>query len=1205
MSKFIEIQSSILSLGPGEYQRLCSTYAIQKYNLNNMHDIGSKEGTNKTTIGIPDSYSVDDNGKYILLMYGTVEKKSVSKLTTDIIDAANGKKTGLIKKQIKEIICFHTNTNIKPGEYNKLVNLIPDIKITLIDIDSLAHDIDENYHNIANDYLNIPIDTNQISDINTFIERYDKNSINAPLNIDFVYRKDKDTIYKNALDSKMTIVTGKPGTGKTKISLEVLKELEKNENYSSLCIRINGLELYNDIKTAIKNDKNYIIFFDDINNLNGLMSVVDLIVTNKNENIKILATVRDYLLDEVLKKLNLLIEPSVCILNKMNDSEIINILENTYNVKNKEWQQKILKISNGNPRLAIMSFISVRDGKIDSLNSVYDIFKNYYDNVINYKKLSDYEIKVLFYIALLSPISTSNEIVSNYLKELEIFNIETFKKLRDMELIDYFNDDALKICDQNFSNYLVYKYLIIDKTINISNLLKQVYPNFINKFINVINMINEQFYDANTLNYITQEIDTVWNEEPYNSDWKFVDYFHNVNVSKALLKIKNKIESYAKEEMPEEIKYKNNAYLSDNLLSLISDFKDTEYLKLSFELLLSYLEKRPSLYNEICKSIKDYWLITNPYPDFLLETEIINVLFSKYKTTTIIKMREIYKILLEQSLLYCLELEFHISKQGNTPRTINFITIKLQENDKIFSFRKHLYDIVFQLCNEDETNYNILLNESIWFYDEDQKAILENDIKYLDEKFFVTWDNISIIQGKILFLLKEKCQKLNIEPPTSLEKYKECPEFLIINMFEKYDYDEKNDELLCYLENKSQDCYNTIFLILKKVEEYNINVDSWKIHNSLDLLFKQVLEKDTTLFEEIFILYLESDCPFTNGLFFIRNLVDKNILEKTLDNIIKSSTSKKHYLLSCILNNYYDEKYMLVVKDFIKNQKTMNKYTLSIEAIFEYSKYNEDLLENYTKDILTENDFGLYSSFTNSFVDKEFVETIYNAFDNKKTLEELYLKSIKCHSDYNGNMGFLLCINNYDFLNKILETESYDHTGKIRNIVKSIWKHAKHKDIISYNYDKIVESNFGYLRLHRLFDFDNEENIKKNQLEWFKEKILEIKEDKDKIYYLFYVIGDKENCLKKELILFLLDNTSNIEIFKQISFFSHSESWSGSRIPNIERKIEFIQSILSEIKAKNDLIYMEHIEYLNERIKLYKKEIKRTQIEEYIDDFLN
>ena len=48
MSKFVEIQSAILALGPGEYQRLCSAYSIKKYNFNNMHDIGAKEGTNKT-----------------------------------------------------------------------------------------------------------------------------------------------------------------------------------------------------------------------------------------------------------------------------------------------------------------------------------------------------------------------------------------------------------------------------------------------------------------------------------------------------------------------------------------------------------------------------------------------------------------------------------------------------------------------------------------------------------------------------------------------------------------------------------------------------------------------------------------------------------------------------------------------------------------------------------------------------------------------------------------------------------------------------------------------------------------------------------------------------------------------------------------------------------------------------------------------------
>ena len=74
MSKFVEVQNAILSLGPGEYQRLCSEYITKKYEFNNMHDLGSKEGTNKTTKGIPDSYSVDENQKYTLIMYGTVKK---------------------------------------------------------------------------------------------------------------------------------------------------------------------------------------------------------------------------------------------------------------------------------------------------------------------------------------------------------------------------------------------------------------------------------------------------------------------------------------------------------------------------------------------------------------------------------------------------------------------------------------------------------------------------------------------------------------------------------------------------------------------------------------------------------------------------------------------------------------------------------------------------------------------------------------------------------------------------------------------------------------------------------------------------------------------------------------------------------------------------------------------------------------------------
>jgi hypothetical protein len=134
MSKFLKIQQGILGLSPGEYQRFCADYIIKKKNYKNVHDIGSKEGTNKTTRGIPDAYNINEDGTYSLLMYGTVEKQSISKLEKDIKDAYSKNKTGILPDKIKEIICFHTNANISPGDCDKLKNLYDNVNIELIDI---------------------------------------------------------------------------------------------------------------------------------------------------------------------------------------------------------------------------------------------------------------------------------------------------------------------------------------------------------------------------------------------------------------------------------------------------------------------------------------------------------------------------------------------------------------------------------------------------------------------------------------------------------------------------------------------------------------------------------------------------------------------------------------------------------------------------------------------------------------------------------------------------------------------------------------------------------------------------------------------------------------------------------------------------------------------------------------------------------------
>ena len=105
-----------------------------------------------------------------------------------------------------------------------------------------------------------------------------------------------------------------------------------------------------------------------------------------------------------------------------------------------------------------MTALALLNGTVKSFNSVSEVFREYYDKIIEQNKLSDMEIRTLFYLSVLSPLSIKNEQIKKVLKDHNVYDIEKFDKLNDLELIEFFNKEAIKICDQNFSNYIIYKY---------------------------------------------------------------------------------------------------------------------------------------------------------------------------------------------------------------------------------------------------------------------------------------------------------------------------------------------------------------------------------------------------------------------------------------------------------------------------------------------------------------------------------------------------------------------------------------------------------------------------------------------------------------------------------------------------------------------------------------------------------------------------
>ena len=60
MSRLNRIQNEIKQLEGGKFQNLCDEYLYRKMNWDNIVSLGSMAGTDKTTIGTPDTYTFSD-----------------------------------------------------------------------------------------------------------------------------------------------------------------------------------------------------------------------------------------------------------------------------------------------------------------------------------------------------------------------------------------------------------------------------------------------------------------------------------------------------------------------------------------------------------------------------------------------------------------------------------------------------------------------------------------------------------------------------------------------------------------------------------------------------------------------------------------------------------------------------------------------------------------------------------------------------------------------------------------------------------------------------------------------------------------------------------------------------------------------------------------------------------------------------------------
>ncbi|MCM1048763.1 MAG: hypothetical protein NC433_10085 [Clostridiales bacterium] len=1233
MSKINVIQNAIKELEGGSFQKLFDAYLYKKYRFKNIQTLGVQDGTNKTTKGTPDSFVLENDGKYVLIMYGTVGIEAYGKMKKDILSCFNKDKLAIGENKIKKIICAYSSTNIHVEQQEELKSMISGIEIETIGLSTISHDLLVNFPFLAAEYLHIQVDTHQIFSRDDFIKIYDKNGINAPLGMDLYYReREKEQLYSLICSSKIVLVTGVSGVGKTRLVLEVCKKFEI-EGWNVWCVKNNGELLYNDIQYYTADEEKYILFIDDANQTTSLEYILDYVTAIANNNtIKIIMTVRDYAKHRVESIVCQYMIPQEITIKVLKDEEIKGILKENLGILNEDYLDRITQIAKGNIRLAILAGkISIDRGYL-AIRNATDIFAQYYGKIIETTELKGDTINALFVISLLGAIRYKESVMARKILELMNINSEHFiilcHDLNDRELIDLYQDEVAKVSDQSLGNYILEYVLIEKKTISIFQLLQTGFPEFKNKLVYALNTLIKLFYSEDTKDYIEKQVNLSWNSADESQQAEYLKCFHALNEEKSLSVLKQKIDSLKCIEMDIsqfDIESKKNCNsIKCEEVVILSSFKYSEYFEDTMELLLLYYKKRPDLIMDFYFAFSDRMSFdVNSYKlDYNKELKMVDCLWRYANEGKDINVT-ILLLYVFKELLKC---SFHRTESVENSRSFTMYNLQVVYTNGSKKLRSYIWEVLSKLYSNDK--YKNLINNIISYCyvsglnPEEAKQFQMYDLQCIKEMFFDKWENLSFEQCKILRELEKHSEWMEIENKALFIRYTENKDFVIYNTLvrehikgQTYEEDEveRKKQIGEMIKNYKLDDYAHLFKICKNCEENN-DKEEWSLKSGIDIIFT-ILESEPEVYLDIVKSYLYYQAPYGyNANMVIKTLLMNFGIEQTKKLIEEKDFTYKHNWESAIwkiapkemLNKELTKEFL----DFMKKESFLEMPDFpSILCLERYREYDAEIVKKVSEIIIDsppKNNFYV-AQFLNFAHQKTTIDLILDLFiDEWEILEKLYLLACGKNFDYNGMLLIELVKRNNVFWIEITQKlcGNIHRTAYEHNVFENIWAMDGYKELIQVAYENMLGDYFGFMAEDEAAAiFANSQNtsefIRLRKKDWIKEYIGKNIGNSNNLQIIFNVIATFFESDRIEFLLELMNYTKDIAIFKEIPLFASSSSWSGSEVPLIEKKIDFLSDIITALKGVE---FVEHRAYLKERKNSYEHYKQDILIREYLEN---
>lgn len=1220
MSRLQAIEQALASINPASFQELCDSFlALRNPNYTAFTRTGSQSGKQKTVKGTPDTFLLLPNGKYIFVEYSTNVSAGITKLEEDIAKCIDKAKTGIPTEQIAEIIIC-VNFNLKADEIQTLNSLLSATRIilTVYTLDALALELHLHHRDLAHQYLGLPLDTGQVVSMEQFVKEYNRASkgISTQLDNEFLHREKELKHFNKAIcENDFVILTGPPGVGKTKLALEGIKNfLIEHLSYNAYCISFKSHTLLDDLYQYLDLDKDYILFVDDANRIDAFNQIIGFYKTTRSGKLKIIITVRDYAYREIGVLCSTFL-PKLISLNKLEDAHIIDIIKaQPFEILNPRYHTEIVRIADGNPRIAIMTaLLSKAKQDIHALADVSELFNNYFSTFVkdDGEFANNFNIKCLGIIAFFYTIPYKNKgittaILNNFGIEYPLF-IEAIDKLDKLELVEV-QFEHVKIPEQNLATFFFYKAFIKDNLLPFNVLLDKYFESNSNQFKDSVIPANNMFNPDNVVRikpYLQSHYKAITHEQSrafhfLSTFWFYLEketfeFFWNLINSLPI----NDVKEYS-------VTYETNtfAFDKDQNLRLLGNFFSfpTQYLNDALSLSFEYVRKLPQHLPELIHKIRETLLFDRDDRDnrFFRQTTLYELLLKGLTDND-----PLYTIAFYELSKTFLDFKFRITKSGRH-RSIVFYEFPIPNTPDIREFRKNIWNALNDKFEEFPKESLDLLNHYARVQPDVEKEIMEYDVpfvmeiieKHLSPQHF---EHCDYVHDQIRWYKRNSVTHVSFEDLADKFTNPTYETFLKIDWDrfrdkEIFDFDDYKE----YEELKEKEirkffifhnlteikAFYTTFVYLKGYAKKD-----WNYTKTLDIIVDETCAQNFALGCEILteIILHNNEVNYIPRMVFYNHL-NTPIKADLIWKIIQQGTFNEKGNWELSFYDYIDESllkdYVIAVIDTIKSLEQGNQVFFG--RLQRFLKVDPTLFQKILKIVVEKNEVEqarlmVWSDFFEEHFDK--------LGKDMKMIERAYLQQdrLQDHFDYDGEGLLNILKRDKQFLVQYVEdvysrikTEpSGDHLE-----LRIIWQVDEIEPILKQVFDFAAKEPFLGILDHFCNAFFN--NVKPEHKEKAKAFLLDYcKEhhaDIEKMNMLLDIVLKSMKEIYEEVVLLFLSLCQDKDTFSEVRWHKSGAVFSGDTIIGDLRAAEW-RELLSIVEKSQIGIKLLPIKiYINEQI---------------------